>query len=156
MRSRDRSRCGPLFPDRGFTLIEMLVVLVIAAVAMSAIPTILAGLPGARLRAAADQMAGILRELHSEAIGSRTTMEFVLDPAVRVYRITGDANARKLPDIVAEVDVKTEAALPAEGPPTIRFFADGSATGGTIRFHRNAQSAAITVDWLTGRVRRDE
>lgn len=156
MRARARSCSRPLLPDHGFTLIEMLVVLVIIAIAMAAVPTILGGLPGARLRAAADEMAGLLRELHSEAIGSRTTMELILDPAMRVYRITGNAAGRKLPDVVARVDVGTAAALPSEGAPTIRFFADGSSTGGTIRFHRNAHSAAITIDWLTGRVRRDE
>ncbi|MGE5269581.1 MAG: Tfp pilus assembly protein FimT/FimU, partial [Thiohalocapsa sp.] len=42
-----RGRC-----DAGFTIIEMMVVLSILAIAMSAAPAIMAGLAGARLRAA--------------------------------------------------------------------------------------------------------
>ncbi|HEX4193875.1 MAG TPA: type II secretion system protein, partial [Stellaceae bacterium] len=37
-------------------------------------------------------------------------------------------------------------------PGDIRFFADGSSTGGGIGLHAGARGALILVDWLPGRV----
>jgi prepilin-type N-terminal cleavage/methylation domain-containing protein len=139
MRARDRSFSTPLL-DRGFTLIEMLVLLAIVALAISVVPTMLGGLPGARLRAAADAMAGTLRELHSEAISRRTTMELIVDPAARAYRITSEADGRVLPDVVAQVDVRKEAALPSQGLPRIRFLP--MARQPAERFHSGTRPAS--------------
>ena len=74
--------------QRGFTLIELLVVLTIMALAMAAVPAIVAGLPGIRLRTAADEMVATLRELHQQAIRRGETTEVILDPAARAYRIS--------------------------------------------------------------------
>jgi general secretion pathway protein H len=83
------------------------------------------------------------------------TTELVLDPAARRYAATGEGATRDLPDIVQRVEVSLVPAPEPEAAARIRFFADGTATGGTIRLWHGARSATITVDWLTGRVRRD-
>jgi len=36
----------------------------------------------------------------------------------------------------------------------IRFFPDGSATGGQLRLERQGRTIVLDVDWLTGRVKR--
>jgi hypothetical protein len=38
----------------------------------------------------------------------------------------------------------------------IRFFPDGSSTGGRIGLSRNDRRAAVAVDWLTGLVSVDD
>ena len=38
----------------------------------------------------------------------------------------------------------------------IRFFADGSSTGGRLRLDSGTRHSGITVDWLTGRVTVDD
>jgi len=139
---------------RGFTLIEMLVVLIIIGMALTVVPSLLASLPGARLRAAADGMAGTLQELRTQAIGSGLTTALRLDPASRSYATLPDGRRHKLPDVVNTVDIATTAPLQTGGAGLFRFFADGTASGGTIRLRHGDQVAAIAVDWLTGRVHR--
>jgi general secretion pathway protein H len=140
----------------GFTLVELLVVLTIVALAMVAVPAIVAGLPSIRLRSAADDMVATLRELHQQAIRRGETTELVLDPSARAYRMSTDATPHHLAKAVAELGFATIAVVPPGGNTSIRFFADGSATGGTVLLKNGERQAAIKVDWLTGRVRRDE
>ena len=140
----------------GFTLVELLVVLTIIALAMAAVPAIVAGLPSIRLRTAADDMVVTLRELHQQAIRRGQTTELVLDPSARAYRMSTDATPQRLPEIVSELAFATTAVVPSGGNTSIRFFADGSATGGTVLLKNGERRAAIKVDWLTGRVRRDD
>jgi len=154
---RRSSRCWPIGqPEQGFTLVELLVVLTIIALAMAAVPRMLAGLPSIRLRTAADDMVATLRELHQQAIRQGETTELILDTAARVYRTSSDPAPRRLPEIVSELGFKPTSSVPAGGNAAIRFFADGSATGGTVLFKNGERLAAVKVDWLTGRVRRDE
>ena len=140
----------------GFTLVELLVVLTIMALAMAAVPALLAGLPSIRLRTTADDMVATLRDLHQQAIRRGETTELILDPAARAYRVSTDSIPRRLPEIVAELGFAPTALVPSGGKTSIRFFADGSASGGTVLIKNGERLAAINVDWLTGRVRRDE
>lgn len=140
----------------GFTLVELLVVLTIIALAMVAIPAIVSGLPSMRLRTAADGVVATLRELHQQAIRRGETTELILDPAARAYRVSADPAPRHFPEIVAELGFEPTAALLSNRNASIRFFADGSASGGTLFLKNGERVAAIKVDWLTGRVRRDE
>lgn len=136
----------------GFTLIELLVVLGIIAAAMIVVPNIVSGLPGVRLRAAADDMVATLRGLHERAVRHQETTEFILDPVGRVYRSSTDSGIHALPPVVNAIGFRAIAIGPAEPSIRIRFFADGSANGGTIRLRHGDLSASIVIDWLTGRV----
>lgn len=139
---------------RGFTLIEMLVVLLIIGMAMTLAPSLLSSLPGARLRAAADGMAGTLTALRTQAIDSGRSTALMVDPASRSYAILPDGARRVLPDVVNAIDVTTTAPIVGGHAGLFRFFPDGTATGGTIRLHHGERAEAIAVEWLTGRVRR--
>ena len=41
-------------------------------------------------------------------------------------------------------------------PVQIRFFPDGSATGGRVRLARDNRQYVVVVDWLTGSVSLEE
>jgi general secretion pathway protein H len=139
---------------RGFTLIEMLVVLLIVGMALTVAPSLLGSLPGARLHAAADAMAGTLRRLRTQAIGSGQGTALRLDPRSRSYATLPGGTPIMLPDVVDRVDVATTAAYRTGETGLFRFYTDGTASGGTITLHSGNRVAAIAVDWLTGRVRR--
>jgi general secretion pathway protein H len=141
----------------GFTLIELLVVLAILAVAMAVMPRLIEGLPGVRLRAAADEIAATLRNLHEEAILAGETTEMILDPKARTYRVSTAAGSHPLPQVVDEIGF-SPVAPGSSGPDAqaIRFYADGSASGGAIRLGHGDLAASISVDWLTGRVSTHE
>jgi general secretion pathway protein H len=139
---------------RGFTLIEMLVVLLIIGMALTVVPSLLASLPNARLNAAANAMAGSLQQLRAQAIAGGQSTALLLDPASRSYATLPAGKRTVLPEVVDRVDVAAAAAYQTGEAGTFRFYADGTATGGTITLRNGNRVAAIAVDWLTGRVRR--
>ena len=58
-------------------------------------------------------------------------------------------------ELPADVDVIFRTAkeeLVSESASRIRFFADGSSTGGRVTLARDGAAYHISVDWLTGRV----
>jgi general secretion pathway protein H len=140
--------------SRGFTLIEMLVVLLIIGMVLTVMPSLLSSVPGARLRAASDDIALTLKALRALAIDSGTDAALVLDPASRSYATLPDGARHVFPSTVDAVDIATTAPGLAGGVAVFRFFPDGTASGGTIRLHAGDRVASIAVDWLTGRVRQ--
>lgn len=141
---------------RGLTLVELLVVLAIIGLALIAVPKFVAGTPSVKLRAATDEMVATLRQLHEAAIRSQTTTELMLDPATRTYRLSTSTGTRELPSVVTRAGFIPAAFQRGERIARILFYADGSASGGTIRLLHGALSASIRVDWLTGRVGRHD
>ncbi len=137
----------------GFTLVEMLVVLAILALVMAVMPPLLAGSQGrAELDAAARELAAALRETRSLAIRDGRSASFTLDAAHR-FR-AGGGQARSLPP---SLGLALAAGDEAHAAPSgaIRFFADGSSTGGRLTLLSGERRTDVTVDWLTGRVALD-
>lgn len=157
MRAGCRRRTRREGRRQGFSLIELLVVLAVIALIAAVVPRIILGLPGIRLRSAADGMVATLKELHDQAIRRGMTTELILDPAARVYRISPDPRGHALPQVVSKVRFKSVMAVQPRGAAStsiarVRFFADGSATGGSFLLYHGKHLAVVTVDWLTGRI----
>jgi general secretion pathway protein H len=140
-------------PARGFTLIELVVVLAILGFALVLVTGYRA--PWSRtlgLRGTAQELASALRLARSEAIAGNGPVAFGIDVADHRYRI-GAAPPRRLP---AEFDI---ALLTIGGERRgasagdIRFNPDGSSTGGGVGLAAGPEHVFILVDWLTGGVR---
>jgi prepilin-type N-terminal cleavage/methylation domain-containing protein len=142
--------------DRGFTIFEMLIVLVILALTMTLAPAVMAGLQGGKLRAASDELVWRLRETRNDAARRNAATEMVLDLSRRLFAATGDAAFRPLPAIVEAVDVQPAALRQSDGLVRIRFLADGTATGARIILRQGSRSTAVAVDWLTAVVRHND
>ncbi len=140
-------------PQDGFTLIELLVVFVIMGVLLSLAPTALHRLaPGIEMKAAAREVAGLLREARGLAIRDNRETAVIIDTADRNYRLgTGDRphelNEALTVSLVTAVSEQVD-----ETAGRIRFFPDGTSTGGRVTLSRNDRKFHITVDWLTGLV----
>ena len=153
MRPSDRPLREFRRPESGFTIIEMMIVLVIIAMAMTIAPAIVSGLAGGRLRAAADELVAQLR---GQAIRRNAPTELTLDLAKVGYSAPGDAGLHVLPEVVDAIEV-TPAALVQPGRiARIRFLEDGSADEARISLRHGTSTSVIKVDWLTGRIRHDE
>lgn len=114
----------------GFTLLELLVVVAVLALAATLIVPRLSTATGASAFAAAtDRAMSELRLARGSAI-QKQREQFVT--AARLSELTG-------------VDV---AMTPADG---IRFSPDGSGTGGRVHLLAGDRQVHIAVDWLTGR-----
>lgn len=147
------------FPGRGeagFTIIEMMVVLSILAIAMSVAPAIMAGLAGARLRAATDELIAELRETRAQAMRRDATAELVLDLPQRRYARSGRPGTHSLAEIVDAVEVVPARLAQADHLARLRFRADGTAEEARIVLRHGDSRNVVAIDWLTGRVRRDE
>jgi general secretion pathway protein H len=105
------------------------------------------------LASARDVAAG-LRRARSAAIAGNAPVAFVLDVESRSYRIGTEAPVRLTGDLALTINT-AQSELTGGTAGGIRFFPDGSATGGRIDLRgagERAAGAAITVDWVTGRV----
>jgi general secretion pathway protein H len=142
--------------QRGFTLLELLVVLAIVGVMLVLIPGfVLRGQPGLDVEVAARRVADALRETRGEAMQRNREQLFALDVEERLFRI-GRGRAPVQMDRAIEVSFQTaQQEVVGETIGRIRFFPDGSSTGGRIRLSRDERHATVAVDWLTGLVTID-
>jgi general secretion pathway protein H len=137
----------------GFTLIELLVVLTIMAlVFMIAVPRI--GFVSAKteIRSGARQLAAVLREARSRAILSNQDVLFSLDVERRAFSISGDKGSRALSKNVDLLLYTAQQERVDKAAGHIRFFPDGTSTGGHVVLSGGNASYKVTVDWLTGGV----
>jgi len=141
----------------GFTLLEVIVVLALGAIIYA---VILGGSLGkasaADLKAAARSLASGLRTAQTTAMATRRDALLTIDVESREYLATGEGQSHKLPD---NIDVKLDTAqteVTSEKRGSIRFYPDGSSTGGRITVASGERKYLVDVDWLTGRVSIDE
>ena len=128
-------------------------VLAIAALLLAVVPPLFsAALPGVELKAAARRVASGLRLAREEAIRTGRDAAFVLDVDERAFRIDGPYRLTRLPK---GLDLELEAAeteMRGEGVGGVRFFPDGTSTGGRVRVARGDSGYLVGVHWLTGRI----
>lgn len=138
---------------RGFTLLEVLVVLALLAMIYSLVPPMInIGGSTAELKAGARQVAAGLRKARSEAITRRTEATLTLDVEARNFRLSGENRPRSLPR-QAEIGVFTSQGEVVDATrAAIRFYPDGSSTGGRVTLAMGERKFYVDIDWLTGQV----
>lgn len=140
--------------SRGFTLLETLVVLVILAMALAVVvPAVSRGL-GTSLNDVARDMHTGLRKARSQAVNLQHSTLFVLDMEDYVFRVDG-GSPRAIPRAF-ELHARTATREMRDHRAGIRFYPDGSSTGGRLGISEGDAYVWLEVDWLTGRVSRVE
>jgi general secretion pathway protein H len=139
--------------ERGFTLLELIVTLIVIALATGvAIPTIARSTDGIRVRAEVAGFAAMLRHARERAIVTRRAQTVVIDTtAHRVSRLVGGPDGE-----VRETRLLSERfTIEATPPPalTVSFEPQGGSSGGDFRLTSGKVVYRVTVDALTGRVR---
>ena len=138
---------------RGFTLLELLVVLLIVSLLVAVVPPLFSGaVPGVKLKSAVRDLATTLRLARNQSITRDLETQVYLNLESPSYAI-GTLAPRALP---AGVELKV---APAARQGTIetnvhvvRFFSDGSSSGTLISLSSAKRSYDVHVGWLTGRV----
>lgn len=139
--------------SRGFTLLELIVVLALIALVLALVPGLmLRPQPGLDIEVAARALADGLRQTRSEAMVRNREEVFAVDVEQGLFRAGRDRALRQL-DRDIELRLYTaEAELLDHDSGRIRFFPDGSSTGGAIDLRLADQERRVSVDWLTGQV----
>ena len=139
--------------DAGFTLIELIVVLVIAAAVVALTPPLIAkALPGVELRAAAREIASSLRFARNRAATRREEAVLSLDVRDKSYRVSGSPRTHRLPKHLEFSLTTAQTAGESADVGSIRFFPGGGSTGGRIELSAGPRRYLVDVDWLTGRI----
>jgi general secretion pathway protein H len=139
---------------QGFTLLELIVALGIMALGVAvALPYLQGTRAGHQLRATAFEIAGQMRDARATAQARNIDQAVILDVGNRRLWLDGSATRRTLPPRMA-VDVEVPVAEQlAANVVRVRFFADGSASGGKLVLRDGGRRATVSVNWLTGDVR---
>jgi general secretion pathway protein H len=138
--------------QRGFTLLEILVVMVLVAVmALLAAGAMTGGFDRLRLDSSAKQVASELRHARARALATGVPQQFVIDPRARTWQSAEDRGG-DLPQQLGVVFTGARELQPAEGIGAIVFFGDGASTGGRVQLSAGRAARNIDVAWLTGEV----
>ncbi|TAG49429.1 MAG: type II secretion system protein GspH [Betaproteobacteria bacterium] len=141
----------------GFTLIELIaVVLIIGVIAALSPPFFSSGVTGAEHRAAARQVAQVLRFARTEAVAKRVDVGVEFDFEARTFQLADARKKSKLPEGIALELTTTAAETKDEKRGSIRFYPDGGSTGGRVTLKNKEREFRIDIDWLTGRVAIDD
>ncbi len=138
---------------RGFTLLELLVVLLIVSLLIALVPPLFSGaVPGTKLKAAVRDLAVTLRLARNQSITHDVETRVYLNLESPAYAIGNEA-PRSLP---AGIELKVATAPGQSEAKTsrhvVRFFSDGSSSGTLITLSRGKRSYDLHVGWLSGRV----
>lgn len=137
--------------DAGFSLVELLVVLTLAALLASLVGgSIFRSLDGVKTRQAGKDLVTALRYTRGQAIVTREEQTLEVNVEQRSFRAPS-RKATTLPDGV-EVTLRTAAFDLDNNVGRVRFFPDGSSTGAQIRLTSGRRQWLISVGWLTGEI----
>jgi general secretion pathway protein H len=134
----------------GFTLLELIVALAIAAALFAVVIPSLRPNRSAQLVSSAHTLADALRLSRMRAIASNRPDAFLVDTQHNAYRI--ENRTYRLPSGI-RVGLYTASDATVGRPlGAIRFFPDGSSTGGGVLLESDQAGYDVLVDWLTGGV----
>jgi prepilin-type N-terminal cleavage/methylation domain-containing protein len=141
-------RAAALAPS-GFTLLELVVTLVVLALAVAVVgPTIGRSTDTIRTRAEVARFSALLRHAREQAITTRRTHELIVDPTAHRVTLRSGDEVRQTRSLPEHLSVQADpVAL------TVRFEPHGTSSGGVFRVASGTARYLVTVDALTGRVR---
>ncbi|HEV2673307.1 MAG TPA: GspH/FimT family pseudopilin [Aliidongia sp.] len=145
-------RCGNGRAQAGFTLIELMVCLALVAATLAMASPVLGRLQsGFAFRNAAHDVADQMQQARARAIDGGRPAEFAIDLSTGVYR-GGPDRIRRLPSGLQLSMLTVDGERLGRSAGAIRFFPDGSSTGGGIALVQGNRRLDVRVDWVTGRI----
>ena len=141
----------------GFTLFELLAVLTIIALIAAAISFRGGKSFGtAQFRAVLTSTSVLLRQARSRAISTARSVMVVVDLDHRRLAIPDTGQTFSIPPDIDLLATVADSERYPDGTVGIRFFGDGTSTGGTLAYAWGSQHYQVRVNWLTGNVAIDQ
>ena len=134
----------------GFTLVEMMIVLALMAMAMAFLgPLLPHGTSPRALDRLGTAVALAARQARTDSMRRNVETALVFDGASRAFLVLPGQDRTPLPDDVTAT-LSTSRAMAEGARPAIRFLPDGRSSGGEIRLASRGATVHLVVDWLTG------
>ena len=141
---------------RGFTLVEMMAVLMLMALIAGAVAFSLgSNLKGVKTKAAVRDLTAAMRYTRGLAIIKHEPRWLEIDVEARTYQAPGRALV-EMPDDLEMKLLTAASEQTGSGKGLIRFFPDGSSSGGRVTLKRGDHEWRVEIAWLTGEVRMEE
>ncbi len=143
--------------DRGFSLIEAIVVLIIISISISiVIPSLSKVSKGIELRSWTQKISGILRYCRSQAVNEGQTFSIIFDLDDRIIKIKSLESEKSsviYPKeiMIKHVNIKSESQT--SDKPVIEFYPNGSSNGGNIIIENGVRKFKIQIHPITGIVK---
>ncbi len=142
-------------PTRGFTLVELIAVIVLLAIATAVVTVSFSkSLAGAKVRGASRDLVAALRYTRGQAIVKGRQEVLLLDLEKNTYTAPGKPEVALPKDMTLQLTTATTEQT-GENSGGIRFFPDGSSTGGHVSVLQGQREWRINVAWLTGEIALD-
>ena len=143
---------APRPATRGFTLLELVIVLFLAGlVAALVVPSFSGTLESSRLRSGASDVRAALTLARTLAVSGSSLRAAAFDIEGRGYAVEGEARRYVLPDGIRIESVRTGSEEATRGTVRVRFFPDGSAQDAEIVVvSPGGGRMRVTVEPLTG------
>ncbi len=136
----------------GFTLIEVIVVMVMIAVLAGMVASGMSdSLRKAKIRAVSKDLVSAMRYTRGQAVVKHEQKTITFNVKDKTYQ----APRKKIVHIPDEIDINVYTAdseVADETTGSIRFFSDGSSTGGWVKLTHKNKVWKINVNWLTGEI----
>ncbi len=139
--------------SQGFSLIELVVVLFILVIGFSALGiNIAAGNQSSQMKAAVRDMVSALRYARGQALISRKQTVVAIDLAENQYTVSNRNKVFKLDKDMQVTMVIAQDELDENEIGKVRFYPDGSSSGGRITLEWDELAEEININWLSGQV----
>lgn len=136
----------------GYTLTELLVVLVILSIALGGSVMFSLGRAGkASLPRLSSQVASLIGSASTRSVLTQREVLVVIDPVTNEISTIAE-DSISVPERFSIEIITAKSELLGERRAAIRFFPEGGSTGGSIRLSDAGNAVSIEVDWLTSRV----
>lgn len=144
-----------LHRQTGFTLLEIMVVLAIAGLVLGVSgPMALKLYESTQYRSAVKDVMTSLTAARYSAISSGRYVDVITTPELRTIK-AGKKEVILTDNVNLSVTSAQSLNQLIDGAGVIRFFPDGTSTGGSILLeHKNGNGVQLRVDWLLGSIKQ--
>jgi general secretion pathway protein H len=141
-----------LAAQKGFSLIEILVVMVFIAVMAGIVSSSMTkSLKNTKLRAASKNLVSALRYTRGQAVVKHEEKAMTFNVEKKTYKAPRKKNVQ-IPDEMEMYVYTADSEVADESTGSIRFFSDGSSTGGWVKLVLGEKIWKVNVNWLTGEI----
>jgi len=138
--------------QKGFSLIEILVVMVFIAVMAGIVSSSMTkSLKNTKLRAASKNLVSALRYTRGQAVVKHEEKTMTFDVEKKTYKAPRKKTVQ-VPDEMEMYVYTADSEVADESTGSIRFFSDGSSTGGWVKLVLGEKIWKVNVNWLTGEI----